>query len=498
MLKRGLMFFALITGFSVLLTAQNNNVFITRAELRDGQKWIVITGYTGNEKSVVIPVSIDGVPVRKIGDMAFKLKGLTDLVLPQGLETIGDQAFFGNQLSIVVIPTSVRVIADSAFDSNMLKRVTNADLTENSKNPVKSKVYYVASDKQHLTAELLERATGLYGNFYNPLTGYDGTFNPVSGSNAAPATPKEPVKDTSEKKYGASSVKNSIAPLSSYSEPVARESVQTTYGAQPADKQAFSKTTVIVQSYPAAAPAAPAVQTSSMKPVATQIYPAKAPAAQSYSAAVPEAQTGVVKPPVEQVSTTTVTTSTTAIVPPPPVSAPAASQSLGDKKDIYSQVYIEVPGDYTGVSSIPVINSKTITKDGTQVNNTPPFSETAKAAPAMSKARQGIGKFEYKNRGLESFTIPEGTTFIGEGAFASNNLSSIVIPDSVRSIGSQAFMGNNLGDITIGENVLIQSDSFRYQFSDYYRMNNYKAGTYVLKAGHWNLSGQELPPKYVQ
>jgi hypothetical protein len=463
MLKRGLMFFALVAGFSVLLIAQNNNAFTTRAELRDGQKWLVITGYTGNEKSVTIPMTIDGAPVRKIGDMAFKLKGLTELVLPQGLEIIGDQAFFGNQLSIVVIPTSVRVIADSAFDSNMLKKVTSADLTENSKIPVKSKVYYVASDKQHLTVELLERATDLYGNFYNPLTGYDGTFKPISGSNAANPTQKEPVKDTPEKKNGASSVKNGATPLSIHSEPVIREPVQTNYGAAVTAAQTYSKTTAIVQTYPAAAPAA---QTNSMKPVATQTYPANAPAA----------QTNLAKP-----------------------RASADAFASSTNKDVYSQVYIEVPGDYTGISSIPVLNSKTIAKDVMNGNNTPPVSETAKITPSnVSNAKQGIGRFEYKNKGLESFIIPEGTTFIGDGAFASNNLSSIVIPGSVKNIGSQAFMGNNLGDITIGENVLVQSDSFRYQFSDYYRMNNYKAGTYVLKAGHWNLSGQEPPPKYVQ
>jgi hypothetical protein len=59
-------------------------------------------------------------------------------------------------------------------------------------------------------------------------------------------------------------------------------------------------------------------------------------------------------------------------------------------------------------------------------------------------------------------------------------------------------MGNNLGAITIGENVLIQYDSFRYQFSDYYRMNDCKAGTYILKAGHWNYEGKEPSPKKIR
>jgi hypothetical protein len=415
MFKKWLLFFVFITGFAGLLAAQNSNVFVTRAELRDGQKWLVITGYTGNEKTVTIPASIDGVPVRKIGDMAFRLKGLTDIALPQGLEVIGNQAFFGNQLSIVVIPASVRIISDSAFDSNMLKKITNADLTESSKNQVKSNVYYVAADKQHLSVELFDKASKLYGSFYNPLTGYDGKFKPVSGSNGIPAVPKDakdtPSKEIGIKKYGASSVKGYA--LSVYREPV-----------------------------------------------------------------VKNMSADVVSSPIPQ--------------------TPAGS-------DIYSHVYIELPGDYTGISAIPVLDSKTVSKNSDlTVNRVKPVNAKQSAADKIknnnvssSNAEMGIGKFAYKNKGLDSVVIPEGTTFIGEGAYASNNLSSIVIPASVRSIGSQAFIGNNLGDITIGENVKVQSDSFRYQFSDYYRMNNYKAGTYVLKAGHWNLSGQERPPKYM-
>ncbi|MDR1147796.1 MAG: leucine-rich repeat domain-containing protein [Spirochaetaceae bacterium] len=381
MLKKWLLFFVVVTGFAILLAAQNSNVFVTRAELRGGQKWLVITGYTGNEKAVTIPANIDGVPVRKIGDMAFKLKRLTDIALPQGLEVIGEQAFFGNQLSIVVIPASVRIIADSAFDSNMLKKVTNAGLTENTgsyKTPAKSNIYYIAADKQHLSAELLNKASKLHGNFYNPLTGYDGMFKPVSG----PGTPASPIT----KNIAASNTANSFMPQSS-------------------------------------------------------------------------------------------------------------------DNASYSRIYIEVPGDYTGISAIPVLNSTVVSKNSALAGNKPASSsplQTANDGVLSTKAGMVIEKFAYRNKGLDSVVIPEGTMFIGEGAFASNNLSSVVIPNSVQSIGSQAFMGNDLGYITIGENVKVQSDSFRYQFADYYRMNDYKAGTYVLKAGHWNLSGQKAPSKQMR
>ncbi|MDR0383258.1 MAG: leucine-rich repeat domain-containing protein [Spirochaetaceae bacterium] len=120
---------------------------------------------------------------------------------------------------------------------------------------------------------------------------------------------------------------------------------------------------------------------------------------------------------------------------------------------------------------------------------TSPADSNHSGTPVKMNSESGIGKLAYRNMALASIVIPDGVKFIGDGAFSSNSLTSVVIPPSVRQIGNQAFTGNNLVSITIGENVSIQYDSFRYQFSDYYRMNGYRAGTYDLKSGHWNFRG---------
>ncbi|MDR2659315.1 MAG: leucine-rich repeat domain-containing protein [Spirochaetaceae bacterium] len=479
MLKKWLLFFVIAAGIAVSLLAQNNNVFLTRTEFHDGQKWLVITGYNGSEKTVTIPSSIGGIPVRKIGDASFKLKGITDVILPQGIEVIGEQAFFGNQLSIVVIPTSVRVIADSAFDSNMLKKVTTADLSanKNGNGKVVPKVYYVAADKEHLSEELLIRAATLYGNFYDPLTGYDGKFKPVN-------VPKpDVIKDSRE-----TSLKNNTSNATSAApnSPAVNKSGTPNFSDQPVTVEVFMRD-------PGAS--RPIVQAPPPPPIQASTFIVQPPVPVQTSKPIVRSPPS---PPVQ---------ADTSVSPQLSSSRPPAVPPLGN--DVYSQIYIEVPGNYTGISAIPVINSKTVSKNETSFGNKPPdkngnSSVIAKTvtntntSTSVGAVENGIGKSAYKNKGLDSFVIPEGTTFIGEGAFASNNLSSIVIPNSVRSIGSQAFMGNNLGDITIGENVKVQNDSFRYQFADYYRMNDCKAGTYILKAGHWNFNGQELPPKYVQ
>jgi hypothetical protein len=304
MLKTKLLFFLTVAGCSMPLSVHAANLFITRTEVHNGEKLMVITGYSGTARTVIIPARINGIPVRKIGDNAFKLKLLVEVTIPEGIEIIGARAFFGNRLRAVRIPSSVKVIAPSAFDSNTIKQVTGGG-----KNPVN--VFFID--------ESAER--------YNPLPAYGESRKPVIVDLPKTGTP---------------------------------------------------------------APAVPAA-----------------------------------KNPAQKIS---------------------------------------------GAGGMTVkLNSES-----------------------------GVGNFAYSNAGLSVVTIPPEAKFIGDGAFLSNMLTSVVIPPSVRQIGRQAFTGNPLVYITIGENVLMQYDSFRYQFLDYYRMNNHKAGIYILKAGHWNFEGQEPRSKIIR
>ena len=80
---------------------------------------VTITGYRGKIRDVVIPSEIDGFPVVAIGDRAFAWDQLTNVIIPNSVETIGYYAFRDNQLTDVVIPNSVETIAKSAFDEDV-------------------------------------------------------------------------------------------------------------------------------------------------------------------------------------------------------------------------------------------------------------------------------------------------------------------------------------------------------------------------------------------
>ena len=76
---------------------------------------------------VVIPSSINGVSVTKIGRSVFSGKSLTSVVIPDSVTSIGKLAFWGNKLTSVDIPDSVTTIGDDAFSDNNLTSVVIPD-----------------------------------------------------------------------------------------------------------------------------------------------------------------------------------------------------------------------------------------------------------------------------------------------------------------------------------------------------------------------------------
>ncbi len=85
---------------------------------------VMITGYIGKEKDLVIPETLNGLLVTAIGFEAFSNKQLTSVTIPSSVTSIRESAFRENQLTNVTIPSGVTSIGKSAFLENQLTSVT--------------------------------------------------------------------------------------------------------------------------------------------------------------------------------------------------------------------------------------------------------------------------------------------------------------------------------------------------------------------------------------
>jgi hypothetical protein len=86
-------------------------------------KAIIITGYVGATQDVVIPATINNLPVVAIGNFAFDDSQLLSVVIPSSVTAIGSYAFSKNQLTNIVIPNSVTLIGERAFFDTQLRTV---------------------------------------------------------------------------------------------------------------------------------------------------------------------------------------------------------------------------------------------------------------------------------------------------------------------------------------------------------------------------------------
>lgn len=84
-------------------------------EMVDGE--IVITGYKGTDREIVIPEEIQGRPVTQIGEDAFSHYDLVSLHLPDSIQKIKEGAFYDcDCLEKIRLSDDLRVIEDHAFD----------------------------------------------------------------------------------------------------------------------------------------------------------------------------------------------------------------------------------------------------------------------------------------------------------------------------------------------------------------------------------------------
>jgi uncharacterized repeat protein (TIGR03803 family) len=83
-----------------------------------GSGGIMITGYSGTDRSVILPSTLEGQPVTTIGNRACLGANMTNLIIPDSVISIGPEAFSScSNLVTVSLGQSVAKIAANAFES---------------------------------------------------------------------------------------------------------------------------------------------------------------------------------------------------------------------------------------------------------------------------------------------------------------------------------------------------------------------------------------------
>jgi hypothetical protein len=126
-MNRKIVFTVLALLLAVTAFAQTEADFtVTLTEDGEG---VVITKYIGKVAAVRIPATIQGMPVREIGDEAFRDNyTITSVVIPEGVTRIGQRVFFNNvllsKLTTVTLPKTLTAIGDWAFAHTAITAVT--------------------------------------------------------------------------------------------------------------------------------------------------------------------------------------------------------------------------------------------------------------------------------------------------------------------------------------------------------------------------------------
>jgi hypothetical protein len=85
---------------------------------------IIIKEYTGAGGTVIVPEKIEGDPVVEIGDSSFRRHKVIAVVLPGGIKKIGESGFYGHgKLASINLPAGLQEIGKNAFAKTGLTQV---------------------------------------------------------------------------------------------------------------------------------------------------------------------------------------------------------------------------------------------------------------------------------------------------------------------------------------------------------------------------------------
>src|SRR5574344_639433 len=383
------------TGCSATSTKTNDGCFAL-----SGNKITNYYDYVDNNsnnsvcpRDVVIPSSINGVSITRIGSSAFKSKKLTSVSIPDSVTMIDSEAFRSNNLTTVIIPDSVTTLGNHSFYSNKLTSVTI------SKKITTINTFTFAENKlASVTIPSSVTSIGQYAFYYDQITNLVLPNSVTSigerafeGNYMSTVTIPSSVKTIGERAFYLNKLTSVTIPSS-----------VTSIGGGAFSKNDFAADTAIIYDRNSDGTENKAVISS---------Y-AQGRISSESTITIPSGVTTI-----KNYAFYTVLTST--------LTLPDTLTSIGD----YSFAN-------NSIKSVVIPNS--VTSIGEYAFGTNDIATLTIGTGITSISR---GAFEYNE--LASVTIPTSITSIGYYAFANNEFTSITIPNNVTSIASNSFSGNS-------------------------------------------------------
>ncbi|MEG1351290.1 MAG: leucine-rich repeat protein, partial [Bacilli bacterium] len=149
---------------------------------------INITAYNGVATNVIVPSTLNNYPVKIIDKSSFMGKDLTNVVIPEGVETIHYGAFMNNKLKQLIIPASISSLGNEVFENNDLEIVSfKGDIPPTFGHNVFELNYHLLNVCIPSTADELvwKNALGNAGVNTNPNMLINPTANLIKGRSGA-------------------------------------------------------------------------------------------------------------------------------------------------------------------------------------------------------------------------------------------------------------------------------------------------------------------------
>ena len=398
---------------------------------------IAIDNYDKNcGPEVEIPSEIDGATVTTISSYAFYNKGLTKVVIHDGVKTIESRAFMSNQITELYLPNTPVTIGSEAFENNKLTEINlspnttigGGSFTNNLIPPDKAFIYKLNSDGQ---------------TDYTTLLGYAGTSKEINIPDTVNGVPLKSIAGSAFRGQGITSVHlpDTVESIGSR----AFESCKLTSITWPSHLKTIGEVAfegnqlTTLKNLPSSITKIEvrAFNANKVNDGSEYVYARNPDGSVNYKKIVSYAGANksisipdqVNEVPLETISDWAFyACGLTAINHIPSTVTSIGSNSFTNNKTtgtddqfIYRRnndgsIDYTTIISYAGKSDDPVIPA---TKNGVQLTT--------------------IGGSSFTWCGLKSVTIPEGVTTIGTSAFRYNSLTKVTLPSTITSLGGQSF-----------------------------------------------------------